>query len=275
MAKKNKEQMSFMDHLEDLRWMLIRSTVAILVLASASYFFIDFIFNTVIFGPSNPDFIVYQWYCQLIQWLELDATTACSTSFDFEIINTDVGGQFSIFLWTCITTGFVLAVPYILWEVWKFISPALYEKERKGAASFVIVSSLLFFTGALFGYFIIIPLSVNFFGTFIATDFIENKFTVDSYMSMIKMSVIASGIVFEIPIIIYFLAKFGIVTGDFLRKYRKIAIVIILIIAAIVTPPDIPSQVIVSIPILLLYEISIFIADRLTKKRLKNEPLSK
>lgn len=272
---KNKEQMSFMDHLEDLRWMLIRSTVAILVMATASYFFIDFIFNTIIFGPSDPNFIVYEWYCEMIKSLGLDSTTACSTTFAFSIQNTEVGGQFSIFLWTCISSGFVLAIPYILWELWKFISPALYEKERKSAGSFVIISSLLFFIGALFGYFIIIPLSVNFFGTFIATDLIKNDFNVDSYISMIKMSIIASGIVFEIPIIIYFLAKFGLVTGDFLRKYRKIAIVIILIIAAIVTPPDIPSQVIVSIPILLLYEISIFIADRLTKKRLKNEQLSK
>ncbi|OYU80823.1 MAG: twin-arginine translocase subunit TatC [Flavobacterium sp. BFFFF1] len=271
---KRKDQMSFMDHLEDLRWMLIRSTVAILILASVSYFFIDYIFNTIIFGPSEPDFIVYQWYCHLIQSLGLDSTTACSTSFDFIIQNTEVGGQFSIFLWTCITSGFVLAIPYILWELWKFISPALYEKERKSAASFVVISSFLFFLGALFGYFIIIPLSVNFFGTFIASDKIKNIFIVDSYISMVKTSVIASGIVFEIPIIIYFLSKFGIVTGDFLRKYRKIAIVIILIIAAIVTPPDIPSQVIVSIPILALYEISIFIADRQAKKRLKNEQSS-
>ncbi|AWA29801.1 twin-arginine translocase subunit TatC [Flavobacterium magnum] len=275
MAKKSKDQMSFMDHLEDLRWMLIRSTVAILIMSTASYFFIDFIFNTIIFGPSKPDFIVYQWYCHLIQNLGLDSTTACSTTFAFSIQNTEVGGQFSIFLWTCISAGFVLAIPYILWELWKFISPALYEKERKNAAMFVIITSLLFFIGALFGYFIIIPLSVNFFGTFIATDLIKNDFNVDSYISMIKMSIIASGIVFEIPIIIYFLAKFGLVTGDFLRKYRKIAIVIILIIAAIVTPPDIPSQVIVSIPILLLYEISIFIADRITKNRLKNEQSGK
>ena len=171
-----------------------------------------------------------------------------------------------MYLWTLITAGFVIGFPYILWEVWKFIRPALYEKERKMAGSFILVSSILFFIGVLFGYYIIAPLSINFFATFNVSKEIENIFTVDSYVSMMKMSIVASGIVFELPIIIYFLAKLGLVTPDFLRKYRRYAIVIILILAAIVTPPDIPSQIIVSIPILLLYEVSILIAAIVAKK---------
>jgi sec-independent protein translocase protein TatC len=266
MAKKNMNEMSFMDHLEDLRWLLIRSTVVILVLACASYFFIDFIFNDIIFGAKDPDFITYHFFCEVTKFFNLDESTACATEFAFNIQNTEVGGQFSIFLWTCITAGFILGFPYVLYELWKFISPALYENERKHAQSFIIISSLLFFLGVLFGYYIIVPLSVNFFGTFIASDIIINNFTVDSYVSMVKTSLIASGLVFELPIIIYFLAKLGLVSAEFLRKYRKFAIVIILIIAAIVTPPDIPSQVIVSIPILVLYEVSIFIAAKVYKQ---------
>ena len=274
MANKTSTEMSFMDHLEDLRWLLIRSTIAIIILAAVSYFFIDFIFDEIIFGAKNPDFITYHFFCEIAKFFNLEDSTACATEFSFIIQNTNVGGQFSIFLWTCITAGFILGFPYILWELWKFISPALYEKERKNARAFVIVSSLLFFIGVLFGYYIIVPLSVNFFGTFIVSDTIINQFSVDSYISMVKTSLIASGLVFELPIIIYFLAKVGLVTPDLLRKYRKIAIVIILIVAAIVTPPDIPSQIIVSIPILLLYEVSIHIAAHVVKNKNKNEQLS-
>jgi sec-independent protein translocase protein TatC len=274
MAKKEMKEMSFMDHLEDLRWLLVRSTLAIVILASACYFIDDFIFDTIIFGPKDPTFITYRFFCELTHYFGVDDTYACATEFKFIIQNTEVGGQFSIYLWTLITAGFILAFPYILWQIWKFISPALYEHERKYAGSFVIVSSILFFIGVLFGYYVIVPLSINFFGTFNVSNTIVNQFSIDSYISMVKTSLIASGLVFELPIIIYFLAKVGLITADFLRKYRKFAIVIILIVAAIVTPPDIPSQVIVSIPILILYEASIFIAAVVAKKQEKNEQSS-
>lgn len=270
MAKKSLTEMSFMDHLEEVRWLLIRSTIAIVIIASACYFIDDFIFDTVIFGPKSPDFVTYKFFCQLTKYFGVDDKYACATAFNFTILNTEVGGQFSIYLWTLISAGFILGFPYILYEVWRFISPALYVKERKNAKKFIFVSSILFFAGVLFGYYVIVPLSINFFGTFNVTDTIENKFSVDSYISMVKTSVIASGLVFELPIIIYFLAKLGLVDATFLRKYRKFAIVIILIVAAIVTPPDIPSQIVVSIPILLLYEISIWIAVAVYKKEKNN-----
>ena len=274
MAKKDKE-MSFMDHLEDLRWMLIRSTIAILIMAGVAYNFIDFIFDKIIFGAKDPNFVTYRFFCNVANFINPGTDADCTTEFSFMIQNTEVGGQFSIFIWTCISAGFIMAFPYLLWEIWKFIQPALYQKERKGAKSFIAVSSLLFFLGVLFGYYIIVPLSVNFFATFTVSAIIQNQFSVDSYIALVKTSVIASGIVFELPILIYFLAKLGLITAAFMRTYRKFAIVIILIIAAIVTPPDITSQIIVSIPILFLYEISILIAARIEKQNIKNEQLSK
>ncbi len=274
MAKKESKEMSFMDHLEDLRWLLVRSTLVIIAVACACYFIDDFIFDTIIFGPKDPSFITYRFFCEVTHYFGVDGTYACAQEFNFKIQNQEVSGQFSMYLWTLMTAGFILSFPYVLWEVWKFISPALYEKERKMAGSFIIVSSLLFFIGVLFGYYIIAPLSINFFATFNVSKQVLNIFTIDSYISMIKMSIIASGLVFEMPIIIYFLAKVGLVTPEFLRKYRKVAIIIILILAAIVTPPDIPSQVIVSIPILILYEVSIFIAAVVVKKAKANEQSS-
>jgi sec-independent protein translocase protein TatC len=171
-----------------------------------------------------------------------------------------------VFLWTCITAGFILGFPYILWEIWKFISPALYKNEKKNAVIFIFTSSLLFFIGVLFGYYLILPLSVNFFGGFNVSSVIKNEFNLDNYISMVKTSVISCGLIFEMPIIIYFLTKIGLVSAATLREYRRYSIIIILIVAAIITPPDILSQVIVSIPLLLLYEISIFIAVFVNKK---------
>ncbi len=280
MAKSKQGEMSFLDHLEALRWMLIRTTVVIIVLSCISYFFIDFIFDVIIFGPKDPNFITYHFFCYMTQLVGEDSISSCATEFSFDIINTSVDGQFSMFMWTCITAGFIASVPYILYEVWKFIKPALYEKERRNALAFIVVTSLLFFLGVLFGYFIVIPLSVSFFGTFSVSSMIENKFTMESYISMIKTSAIVSGLVFEVPVIIYFLTKLRLITPAFLRKYRRVAIVIILIVAAIVTPPEITSQVITSIPILILYEVSILISASVHKRQLKedlirNEELNK
>ncbi len=270
MAKKQLAEMSFMDHLEEVRWLLIRTTIAIVIIASACYFIDDFIFDTVIFGPKDPNFITYHFFCQLTHYFGVDDQYACATKFNFIIQNTEVGGQFSMYLWTLVSAGFVIGFPYILYEVWRFISPALYEAERKHAKAFIAVSSLLFFIGVFFGYYVIVPLSINFFGTFNVSQTVINQFSIESYISMVKTSIIASGLVFELPIIIYFLAKLGLVDAPFLRKYRRLAIVIILIVAAIVTPPDIPSQVVVSIPILLLYEVSIWIAAAVSKKEKNN-----
>jgi sec-independent protein translocase protein TatC len=269
MAKKNIAEMSFLDHLEELRWLLIRSTIAILVFAGASYFFIDFIYNDILFGPKNPQFITYQFFCDISTYFGFQDSDICDAKMPFIIQNTNMGGQVSFMIWTCITVGFIVGFPFILWEIWKFISPALYEKEKKYAVLFIVVSSLLFFLGVLFGYFIITPLSVYFFGSFSASPEIVNEFNLESYTGMIKTSVLASGLIFELPILIYFLTKLGLVTPESLKKYRKYTLIIVLILAAIITPPDVISQIIVTIPIMLLYEISILISGVVVKKELK------
>jgi sec-independent protein translocase protein TatC len=269
MAKKNIAEMSFLDHLEELRWLLIRSTIAILAFASASYFFVDYIYSDILFGPKNPKFITYQFFCKISNYFGFQDADICNAKMPFIIQNTDMGGQVSFMIWTCITIGFIVGFPFILWEIWKFISPALYDKEKKYAVLFIVVSSFLFFLGILFGYFIITPLSVYFFGSFSASPEIVNEFNLESYTGMIKTSVLACGLIFELPILIYFLTKLGLATPSSLREYRKYTLIVVLILSAIITPPDIISQIIVAIPIMLLYEISILISSVVVKNQLK------
>jgi len=190
----------------------------------------------------------------------------CNQVLPFEIQNRTMDGQFSVLIWTSITAGFIIAFPYLLWELWKFISPALYKKERRNARVFIFVSSLLFFLGVVFGYFVIAPLSINFLANLQVSSEVKNQIDVNSYIGLVKTTSLACGLVFELPIIIYFLSILGLVNPKFLREYRKYAIVLILIIAAVITPPDIISQIIVSIPLLILYEISIFISKFVQKK---------
>lgn len=273
MTKKNSGEMSFLDHLEELRWLLIRITIAILVCGVVAFFFSNYIFDEILFGPKNPNFITYHYFCELSHQFGLDKSL-CITEINLPIQNREIGGQFSIHMWTSITVGFIVSFPILLWEIWKFISPALYDNEKKYAAAFIIVSSLLFFVGILFGYFIIAPLSVQFFASYIVSAEISNAIDIGSYISLIKTSAIASGLLFELPILIYFLTKVGLVTPHFLRKYRKYTLVIILVLSAIITPPDVISQVIVSIPIMILYEISILISAAVVKKQKTTDLIS-
>lgn len=268
MSKKDPKEMSFLEHLEELRKILIRATLAIILMATVVFFVSDFIFDTIIFGPTRTSFVTYRFFCDLSHYVGFK-DSICVDSLPFIIQNTDMEGQVNILVWICLVAGFILAFPYILWLLWSFISPALYEKERKNAALFIFIASILFFLGVLFGYFVVIPMSVNFFATFKVSEVVQNHFTLDSYIGMVKTSLIASGLFFELPIIIYFLTKLGLVTPAFLRKYWKYAVVIILIVAAIVTPPDVVSQLIVAIPMLIIYEASIYISVLVHKKRLK------
>ncbi len=268
MAKKNLGEMSFLDHLEELRWLLVRSSVAIIIMAFLTYFVSDYLFDVIIFGPTRPDFFTYRFFCELSHQLGF-VDSICIEELPFIIQNTEMEGQVNMFVWICILAGFVLSFPYILWQIWKFISPALYDKEKKNARVFIFFSSLLFFLGVLFGYFVVIPMSVNFVATFSVSSIVKNQFTLESYIGMVKTSILASGLFFELPIIIYFLTKLGLVTPTFLRKYWKYAVVIILIIAAIVTPPDVVSQLIVAIPMLIIYEASILISKIVYNKKLK------
>ncbi|MFK8269689.1 twin-arginine translocase subunit TatC [Capnocytophaga stomatis] len=259
-----KDEMSFLDHLEELRWHLIRSTMAVLIVAVLAFIYKDYVF-AIIFGPKEGDFFTYRMFCKLGQLFDYKSVF-CARELPFTLQNRTMAGQFSAHIWTSIWTGVIVAFPYILYELWKFISPGLYENERKLASGFIIVASALFFSGILFGYYLIAPLSVNFLGSYSVSSEVQNQIDLSSYISIVRSSVIACGLVFELPIIVYFLTKLGLVTPSFMRKYRKHSIVVILIISAIITPPDVTSQIIVTIPILVLYELSIFISKYVIKK---------
>lgn len=260
------KEMSFLDHLEDLRWHLIRATVAIVIVASVAFLAKDFIFDVLLFGPKNPDFPTYKLLCRLATSIGLE-DSFCFTKEQFRIQSRTMAGQFSAHIWTSIMAGFIIAFPYVLYEFWKFISPGLHKNERATSRGFILIASLLFFTGVLFGYYVVTPLSINFLGSYRVSDQVFNDFDLSSYIGLVRASVLASGIIFELPIIIYFLTKVGLVTPEFLRTYRKFALVIVLILSAIITPPDIASQVIVSVPVLILYEVSIFISRWVVRKQ--------
>jgi sec-independent protein translocase protein TatC len=265
MAKNKKNEMSFLDHLEELRWLLIRSSIAIVVFGSVAFFYSGFIFDKILFAPKDPNFITYRFFCKLANYFGMDKSM-CVTEIPFQIQSRTMSGQFSADMWTAITVGLILAFPVVLWELWKFISPALHENERKNARGFVVIASFLFFIGVLFGYFVITPLSINFLGNYKVSESVVNSFDLSSYIDLITSTTFSCGLIFELPIIMFFLSKIGLVTPQFLRKYRKISLVIILIVAAIITPPDIVSQVIVTIPLMALYEVSILISAWVLKK---------
>ena len=263
-----KDEMSFLDHLEELRWHLIRSVLAVVIIAVVAFLFKDFIFDVLLFGPKNKDFITYRGFCSISQTLG-QGSSFCIEELPFRIQSRTMAGQFSAHLWTSVLAGFILSFPYIIYEFWKFISPGLYEKERKNARGFIFIASILFFIGVLFGYYIVTPLSINFLGNYSVSTEIFNDFDLSSYIGLLRASVLASGIIFELPIIIYFLTRIGVITPEFLKKKRKISLVLVLSLSAIITPPDVVSQIIVSIPILILYEVSIIIAKIVKKNQEK------
>ena len=263
-----RDEMSFLDHLEELRWHLIRSVLAVVIIAVVAFLFKDFIFDVLLFGPKNKDFITYRWFCSISQTLG-QGSSFCIEELPFRIQSRTMAGKFSAHLWTSVLAGFILSFPYIIYEFWKFISPGLYEKERKNARGFIFIASILFFIGVLFGYYIVTPLSINFLGNYSVSSEIFNDFDLSSYIGLLRASVLASGIIFELPIIIYFLTRIGVITPEFLKKNRKISLVLVLSLSAIITPPDVVSQIIVSIPILILYEVSIIIAKIVKKNQEK------
>jgi sec-independent protein translocase protein TatC len=268
--KSLEKEMSFLDHLEDLRWHLIRASVAVVIVAMAAFLAKDFIFDVLLFGPKNPDFPTYRLLCRIATSIGLE-DSFCFTESQFRIQSRTMAGQFSAHIWTSIVAGFIISFPYVLYEFWKFISPGLHDNERNTSRGFILIASLLFFIGVLFGYYVVAPLSINFLGSYRVSDQVFNDFDLSSYIGLVRASVLASGLIFELPILIYFLTKIGVVTPQFLRKYRKFALVIVLIISAIITPPDIASQVIVSVPVIVLYEISIYISAWVIRKQKRKE----
>lgn len=267
--EEEEEGMSFLDHLEQLRWHLLRSAAAILIFTVAAFLAKGFVFGIVILGPSKVDFITYRVLCQISDYLNVPPL--CIDTLPFTIQSRQMTGQFSMHLTSSMVVGLIVSFPYLFWEVWKFIAPGLYSKERQAARGAVFFVSLLFFLGTAFGYFILAPLSINFLANYQLDPSILNEFDITSYIGTLSMLVLASAIMFQLPVVIYFLSMSGLVTAAMLKAYRRHSIVVILIVSALITPPDVVSQILIAMPILVLYEVGILVAKRLEKQRAQKE----
>ena len=269
-GKSLEAEMSFFDHIDVLRKHLLRAAVVVLVFTLGAFYYTDFIFNQIIMGPKNPSFWTYRMMCKLVAKFPSIGPEFCITKIDAKIINTEMAGQFTLQLNSCVMVGIILGIPYLLFEIWLFVKPALHESERKSASGFVIFASTLFFLGILFGYFIICPLSINFLTNFTVSPDIQNTFTIDSYLSSVMTLTLGAGVIFQLPVIIYILSKVGIMTPAFMRASRRYSTVLILIVAAVVTPTADPyTMMIVALPLFLLYELSIYISASIEKKKNK------
>lgn len=260
-------EMSFLEHLEALRWHLFRSTIAIMLAAVVLFFFKEFLFDGVLLAPKNQNFLTYRALC----WLGIKAglgNDLCITVSTFTLISTDISAQFTTHMWVAFIGGVAISFPYIVWEIWRFIKPALTTKERSYANGIVFFTSFLFITGILFGYYVITPMTINFLGDYQVSAQVKNTITLDSFISTVTTMTLISGIVFELPIAVYFLSKIGLLTPLFMRTYRRHAVVVILILAAVITPTsDATTLFMVAIPLYVLYEISILVSGYVHKKR--------
>ena len=263
--KKSANEMSFFEHIEELRWHLLRAALSVLVVTVVVFLLKNFVFQYVILGPTSPDFITYRLFCEY-------APQFCFYPEHLQIITRDIQEQFLSHIKVSLWLGFIVAFPYILFEVWRFIRPGLYKKEIVAARGMVFVCSFLFLTGVSFGYFIITPIAVTFLSSYSVSPDIANTTTLAALVNSITMFTIPVGLIFETPVILYFLAKIGLVSSAFLIQYRKHSFVFIIILAAIITPsPDVFSQMLVAIPLYLLYEVSIIVVKRIDKERAAKE----
>jgi len=272
---KNKDgEMSFLEHLEELRWHIIRSLIAIVVMMIVAFIFKNVLFDKIVLAPKDSNFISNRMFCEfghfLAQHLNFkNPDILCINTKPLNLISIKMSGQITTHIVVALVAGLIAAFPFVIREFWMFFKPALHSNEAKHARGAVLASSFLFFIGVLFGYFMLAPLSIHFLSSYqISTD-VVNQINVRSFIGTITSICLATGVVFELPIIAYFLTKIGVVTPTFMRKYRKHAIVVIFILAAIITPPDVFSQTLVAIPLLILYEVSIFISAGVMKQRKK------
>jgi sec-independent protein translocase protein TatC len=255
------KEMSFWDHLEVLRRMLFRSAVVVVAAMVVVFLNKSLVFDVIIFGPRTSDFVLYHWMCQLGEWLGWPGF--CPDAFSISIININMAAQFFTHISTSFWLGLVLSFPYIIWELWKFVAPALYTHEKRGVRRAFAFSSLLFFVGVLIGYTFIFPLSIRFLGTYQVSDIVANEISLNSYISMFVTLILTMGLVFEMPVLAHVLSRFGIITRKFLRKYRRHAIIVVLILSAVITPSaDAFTMIMVAIPLYLLYEFSIVVCKK-------------
>ena len=265
MAKQR--EMSFLEHLEELRWHLVRSAASIFLLGLLFFIFAEEVYNNFLLAHIQPNFITYQLFCDFFNIFNVDSDF-CNISFaNNKLQSIEVTSQLMNSIWTSFILGIIVSFPYILWEFWRFIIPGLHENEVKKSKGFIFVASILFFIGVAFSFYVIAPISINFLYNYQITDTIENNFTLESHIGLVTNMLLGISILFELPVIIYFLAKAGLITPEFLKKYRRHALCLVLILAAIITPPDVASQIIVAIPVLFLYEISIKVAALVIKRQ--------
>ena len=260
-------EMSFLDHLEELRWHIIRAVGSIMIFAIAAFIFRQPIWHYIILAPSRPDFWTYEMFCSLGSLT--GAEFFCIDELPFIIQTRRMTAQFTMALSSSFVIGLIIAFPYAFWEFWRFIRPGLYKNEKNLSRGAVFFVTLLFLTGIMFGYYVVAPISINFLTNFKLDASILNEIDVTSYVSTVMMLVLACGIMFQLPVVVYFLTKAGIITPAFLKTYRKHAIVVILVLSALITPPDVISQILMCFPLLLLYEISIMIANTIKKEEEK------
>ena len=269
--KDAKGEMTFIDHLEELRWHVIRSVIAVLIGAVVVFIYSDFVVDDILFAPTRSDFISARWLCSLGHKIGI-GDTLCFPQVDAKFLENTMTGQFIASFTLAFIGGFILAFPYIFWEFWKFIRPALSEKELKKTRGVIFWVSLLFFTGVLFGYFILTPFMVNFYFNYKLSPQIQIMPSFSDYLENLIYTTAGIGVLFQMPLLVMVLARIGVVTGRFIRKYRRHAFVIILIAAAIITPSTDPfSLTIVTIPLYLLFEASIIIASRINKRQEKEQ----
>ncbi len=264
-------EMSFLQHLEELRWHLVRSAAAVMSLAVLAFVFNDFVFDTIIFGPLRQDFFTYDALCNLGHAMGA-GDVMCITVKQQHLQTLSASEQFFNHMWIALITGLILGFPIVLWELWKFIRPALKDKEVGPVKVFVAIATVLFLIGICFGYFLLFPMSYNFLVNYqvSSSGIVQTQNTFDDYISLISTMTLVAGIIFEMPVLVYFLSRMGILTPTFMRNYRKHAVVVILIAAAIITPsPDVTSQMIVAIPMYLLYEISVFVSASVIRRQAK------
>lgn len=263
-------EMSFVDHLDELRWVLLRSVIAALVGAVVVGINYKWFYNSIVLAPSRTDFVTYRLMCDVGNSLGM-GNGLCIEPFKLNLQSNQLISQFNI-TWTfCFIAGFILAFPFIFWQFWRFIKPALTDKERQGVSGVIFFVSLLFFSGVAFGYFFLSPYAINFFATFSLSDQILMLPTIADYVDLLMTFTLGCGLAFQLPLVLYFLAKIGIVNARFLKKYFRHAIVIIVIVAAIITPPDGLTQIIVATPLILLYWLSIWIVARVNKRQISEE----
>jgi sec-independent protein translocase protein TatC len=261
---KVEKEMSFLEHLEELRWHVIRALLSIVVFAIAAFIFREPIWHYVILAPSRADFWTYTMFCKLGNLT--GAEFFCIDELPFIIQNRRMTAQFTMALTSSFVIGLIIAFPYAFWEFWRFIKPGLYQNEKQLSRGAVFFVTLLFLSGIMFGYYLVAPISINFLTNFKLDETILNEIDLTSYVSTVMMLVLACGIMFQLPVVVYFLTKAGIITPEFLRTYRKHSIVVILVLSALITPPDVISQILMCFPLLFLYEISILVSSTIQKK---------